>query len=75
MNDNFELWLKKEVDSLGLKDIKFSIGGDTSNASVEKCKQEVAHIERLANAGITEPFPQVVDYSFELTELNAKLNS
>ena len=73
MNDNFESWIQSEIDS-GLKDIKFAIGGDTSNASVEKAKQEVLHIERLANAGITEPFPKVVDYSGELTELNAALS-
>lgn len=74
MNNDFEIWLQNERDA-GLKDIKISISGDTSDVSVATVKQEILCIEALAaDASFLESLPKVSDYSDELTTLNAALN-
>ncbi len=70
MRDNFEEWLDNQKEQ-GLQDIKFAIGGDTSNASVSKAKAEIIRLHKMAEAGITTTPPKAMDYSIELQRFNS----
>lgn len=72
MNEKFENWLNNQHDD-GLKDIKFILGGDTSNASVYSAESEIVRLHAMADAGIITDPPKAPNYSNELQELNSLL--
>lgn len=69
MNEKFENWLKNQRDN-GLKDIKFSLAGDTSNDSLYSTNSEIMRLHAMADAGIVTNPPKAPNYSNELQELN-----
>lgn len=73
MENDFSIWLDDQVNNKELKDIKFAIGGDTSEISVSKAKAETIRLHKMAEAGIVTSPPKAVDYSVELKEFNDAL--
>lgn len=70
---DFNLWLDAQK-AKGLQDIKFVVGGDTSDVSVSKAKDEIVLLHKMAEASITCDFPMATNYESELTELNKALD-